>query len=135
MVDGSAGTKVIENGCAARVSGGVSVALFRLTQPVGVVTVTVAVADVTVPAAFVTFRVNVVVPATLVTTVDPDVGTETAPGLIDPVPPLNTKLSWVAPPPKMLVGAAMKVVITAGSTTSKAVLSSPGVPVTAACSL
>jgi hypothetical protein len=64
--------------------------LFKLTQAVGVVTVTVAVLEVTVPAAFVTLSVNVVVPAMFATTWDPDGAAESAPGLMDPVPPVNT---------------------------------------------
>src|SRR6266851_9137489 len=131
MIEECAGSNVNENGCAARVSRGLIDGLFRSSQPVGVVRVAVAVADVVVPAA-------VVVVVMFATTSVPDAETECAPGLIDPVPPEKTKLSWVAPPLKMFAGAARKLVMEGGTTTLNDALSwttFAGVLVTVVCSV
>src|SRR6266849_5526198 len=148
MIEEFAGSNVNENGCAARVSRGLIDGLFRSSQPVGVVRVAVAVADVVVPAAFVTVSVNVVVVVMFATTSVPD--TIPPAGLV-PIAiaadaPGTRFRNWsftvtstagvMCWPVVVVVGWTVNAAVAgAAALMSNAVLSSPGVPVTAACSL
>ena len=77
-------------------------------------TVTVAVWVTVFPAEFVIVRINVVVCAGVTLTAFPLV-TERLPGIITPVPPLNTPVRFTGLPAVTVWGLAVKLVIASGT--------------------
>ena len=80
----------------------------------GAETVTVAVCVMAVPLVGVTVSVYLVVAVGLTETPTPLVAA-IGPGVITPVPPLNTPVSIELPPGAMVVGTAVKLVIVGGA--------------------